>query len=542
MNSKISIIVPIYNAEHTLTKCIESLILQKYKNLEIILINDNSTDNSHKICMEFRNKYNFIKYINNIDNRGVSASRNIGLENATGDYVMFVDSDDWVDYNYCEYLLKELIKNDAQIAISGFWYHNEIKRIEPQLNIFGKENTVDIKSKNDVIELYSKWHFSSLWNKIFIREIIENNNIRFDESISISEDMRFGIEYVKCIDINKIIVINKSLYHYIHANHNSLWYKSMDQIDIIIKSIEMLFSLLDDQSKNNEFNISNFNTQLLYSYLNYLDFISKAKIPKRDKKKKINEILKSSKYRDCIESSGFFQDNQTISKIYKIREYKYWIILKKFQLLKEYVKIKLDYIKLINKRVKGKCRVIKNKLIVKKYKNGLKNHNITIISQNCIGGIFYHDMNMKFLSPTINLHFQADDFIKFVKNIEVYLNERLVMRYGEFYPVGKLGDIEIYFNHYETCKDAFEKWNERKKRINFDNIIVIMTDRDGFNNYTMENFKEIKYKKILFTGNKNYIYKDSVYFKEFKKTTRVEDILSNRKFYKNGKLIELINS
>ena len=119
---------------------------------------------------------------------------------------MFVDSDDWVDYNYCEYLLKELIKNDAQIAISGFWYHNEIKRIEPQLNIFGKENTVDIKSKNDVIELYSKWHFSSLWNKIFIREIIENNNIRFDESISISEDMRFGIEYVKCIDINKIII------------------------------------------------------------------------------------------------------------------------------------------------------------------------------------------------------------------------------------------------------------------------------------------------------------------------------------------------
>ena len=170
MEEKISIIVPVYNAEKTLYKCVESLILQKYKNIEIILINDKSTDGSSKICEELANKYDFIKYIINGKNMGVSATRNIGLDNATGEYIVFVVSDDWVDYNYCEDLLSELKKNDVELVISGFWYHNDIKGLPPQKNIFGKEESTDIKSKNDVVELYSKWHFSALWNKIFIRE------------------------------------------------------------------------------------------------------------------------------------------------------------------------------------------------------------------------------------------------------------------------------------------------------------------------------------------------------------------------------------
>ena len=132
MESKISIIIPVYNAEKTLYKCLESLILQKYKNIEIILINDKSTDKSEEICIEFARKYNFIKYISNQNNLGVSATRNRGLQEATGEYIMFVDSDDWVDYNYCDCLLNELKSHNTQLAISGLWYHNDIKEVEPQ--------------------------------------------------------------------------------------------------------------------------------------------------------------------------------------------------------------------------------------------------------------------------------------------------------------------------------------------------------------------------------------------------------------------------
>ena len=150
-------------------------------------------------------------------------------------------------------------------------------------------------------------------------------------------------------------------------------------------------------------------------------------------------------------------------------------------------------------------------------------------------------MGMKFLSPTINLHFKAGDFIKFVNNIENYLSQELDMRYGEFYPVGNLGDIEIYFNHYNTCKEAVEKWNERKKRIKFDKLAVIMTDRDGFNQEIFEEFKKVKYPKLLFTSNENYKFEDSIYYYEFMKECSVGDILSNKKFYKEDKLINLVN-
>ena len=115
------------------------------------------------------------------------------------------------------------------------------------------------------------------------------------------------------------------------------------------------------------------------------------------------------------------------------------------------------------------------------------------------------------------------------------------MRYGEFYPIGKLGDIEIYFNHYETCKDAVEKWNQRKERINLDKILVLITDRDGFNEELFNEFINIKYPKLLFTGNKKYKNENSIYYSEFEGNNQIGDILSNKKFYKEYKLINYVN-
>lgn len=542
MEEKISIIVPVYNAEKTLYKCVESLILQKYRNIEIILINDQSSDSSEEICREFVKKYDFIKYILNQKNFGVSATRNIGLENATGEYVVFVDSDDWVDYNYCEYLLGELKANDAELVISGFWYHNDIKGLPPERNVFNEEKDIDIKSKNDAIQLYSKWHFSALWNKIFVRKIIEQNNIRFDESISIGEDMRFGIEYVNHMNKDKIVVISKPLYHYIHINPNSLWYKHMNQLDISIQSMEYLWDILDNEAKKDENNVYMFNRNLLYSYLNYFDFIVKnKKLSKRDKKTKIDEILSSEKYRECVSKCKFSDDEGKFKDMCCSKDYNAWIKVKIIYLIKENIYEKLVNTKKFVKKVKGRIGREKNNRIIKKAKSKLKNDNFTIISQNCTGGVFYHDMGMKFLSPTINLHFKANDFIKFVNNIENYLSQELVMRYVEFYPVGNLGDIEIYFNHYGTCKEAVQKWNERKERINFEKLIVIMTDRDGFDEKIFADFLNIKYTKLLFTGNKNYKCEESVYYDEFDGQNQIGDILSSKKFYKEDKLISFIN-
>ena len=135
MNEKITVIVPVYNVEHYLDKCLDSLISQTYKNLEIIVINDGSTDNSGTICQEYARKDNRIIYIEK-ENGGQSEARNMGLDRMTGTYVTFVDSDDWVEPNYVEVLYKKLLEYCADIAVGNYYSYNEQEGIF-YFHIFG---------------------------------------------------------------------------------------------------------------------------------------------------------------------------------------------------------------------------------------------------------------------------------------------------------------------------------------------------------------------------------------------------------------------
>lgn len=168
--------------------------------------------------------------------------------------------------------------------------------------------------------------------------------------------------------------------------------------------------------------------------------------------------------------------------------------------------------------------------------------NISFISQNCIGGVIYHDMGLKFLTPTINLYFMANDFIKFVENLEYYMNLELVMREDTKVVTGVLGDIEIYFLHYHTNEEALSKWNERKTRIAYDKIFVIQTDRDGFDDDSFERFKNIKYHKALVTRNEKWKDEEFViYILRYKDEECVPDTIPEREFYIDNKIINLIN-
>lgn len=135
MTEKITVIVPVYNVENYLNKCLDSLINQTYKNLEIIVINDGSTDNSGKICQEYAQKDNRIIYIEK-ENGGQSEARNMGLDRMTGFYVTFVDSDDWVELDYVEVLYNKLIEYQADIAVGNYYSYNEQEGIF-YFHIFG---------------------------------------------------------------------------------------------------------------------------------------------------------------------------------------------------------------------------------------------------------------------------------------------------------------------------------------------------------------------------------------------------------------------
>lgn len=225
MNEIISIIVPIYNVEPYLNRCIHSLINQTYKNLEIILINDGSTDQSGDICNKAAQKDSRIKVIHG-ENNGVSSARNIGLEIATGKYIGFVDSDDWIELNMYELLYKNIIRNNSDMVICDAFIESKATKVHSVMKddcIFNKNEMFKTIPYNE--------GFNWLCNKLFKRELF--NNVRLNEKIYIGEDILCICECICYGD--KFSYISIPLYHYFtredSAFNSSFNLKKLTNID-----------------------------------------------------------------------------------------------------------------------------------------------------------------------------------------------------------------------------------------------------------------------------------------------------------------------
>lgn len=157
----------------------------------------------------------------------------------------------------------------------------------------------------------------------------------------------------------------------------------------------------------------------------------------------------------------------------------------------------------------------------------------SIISCNCIGGIIYHELGLEFTSPTINLYMKSEDFIKFCEKLSYYLSQEIEEYVGDIereYPLGMLGDILIYFVHYKSLDEARKKWNERKKRIDYENIYIIAMDRDGFTEEHLRRFEQLPYQnKKLFTHLPYEGHKDVVYIKGYEQEEQLEGLLYHTK-------------
>lgn len=140
-------------------------------------------------------------------------------------------------------------------------------------------------------------------------------------------------------------------------------------------------------------------------------------------------------------------------------------------------------------------------LYKKRKRKRLDNLNFSIIASNCVGTIIYHDLDLPFLSPTINLTIEMDDFIRFAENLKWYMEQEIVEIKGEKgCPAGMLGDVKINFVHYDTFEEGVRKWEERKERINWDNLLLIGSERDGCSYETLERFDRLPYEnKVILT-------------------------------------------
>jgi len=218
---KVSLIVPVYNASRYLQKSINSMIHQTYPNIELLLINDGSTDNSGDICECFAKQDERIKVIHQ-KNAGPSAARNRGIKEASGDYIQFADSDDYLDLHMTEQLVKAM-EDDTQLAICGYQkiltrgdhlIKSEVYRL-PKKGRLAKEQFLACFG-----ELYQYYFIHFNWNKLYEARVIKESGLLFDLEVNWGEDLLYNLRYIeKCRTIR---LVSDPLYYYVDSNASSI--------------------------------------------------------------------------------------------------------------------------------------------------------------------------------------------------------------------------------------------------------------------------------------------------------------------------------
>lgn len=350
----ISIIIPVYKVEKYLPRCIESVLNQTYKNFELILVDDGSPDNSGKICDEYALKDERIKVIHK-ENGGVSSARNAGIDVAKGEFINFIDSDDWVPSNSLQTLLAG-ISNDCDISVGSF-ENRDVKIRKKPLNV-SKIYISDLKIERN-LRILERDEFHGPWGKIYKSKIIKENNLKFPSGVKFGEDALFVKEYLKYCNIIKTTDI--TVYYYNRLNYDAMT-KKFSYYNELVKWMEMLIIKHSELLHSYEINQSDIDIALSrYAFFKLYVYAWKCVVNCR-KKKAIDAISIALKcFRnwivvdsDWIEESNYLKlynsvlENSSSKLYYYIKKIVYknrfkqllWEIIKRLK--KEKLEMKRD--------------------------------------------------------------------------------------------------------------------------------------------------------------------------------------------------------
>lgn len=296
---KVSVIIPVYNVEKYFDKCMESVFNQTYTDLEIILVDDGSKDNSGKMCDEFALRDKRVKVIHK-ENGGVSSARNVALGVMTGEYVTFIDSDDFIERNHIEQLMARSEDDGVDLCITGHSSIYETNNETIVQNVNGKAVKLN---RNLTIELMFSAHYfcGFLWNKLYSAKIIRENGIRFCDEISIAEDLLFNCQYA--LNIRDSFYNPSPTYNYIQRTNSATNKQSVSAKKLsAFKAYNLIIDLLKEQYPNVCDNIKatmyNMSLHYLTGYYNTNDDDKETlKLLKGNVKKYFKYYIKSKNYR-----------------------------------------------------------------------------------------------------------------------------------------------------------------------------------------------------------------------------------------------------
>ena len=279
MNVLVSVIIPVYKVELYLQQCIESVINQSFQNLEIILVDDGSPDNCPQICDEYAKKDNRIKVIHK-ENGGLSDARNVGLDLATGDYIFFVDSDDFIATNCIQELTKEAQKGEYEVTIA-----KHASSFQPTRQ---KENSKELTTNCQIAKAFCETDFSPCaWNKLYKTKFIKDNSLRFFKGI-LFEDQLWSLQWVT--RASRICLLSNITYIYNTRSDSIMESCSMD-LDKSLKSWVIILGEYHKQLSNERYP-SKLTGKILIQKIEESLYLSRRHLKLfNDSYKKINDII-----------------------------------------------------------------------------------------------------------------------------------------------------------------------------------------------------------------------------------------------------------
>ena len=247
MNNLVSIIVPVYNIEKYINRCIDSIIKQSYKKIEVIIIDDGSTDNSSKIIDNYPQKDSRIKVIHK-ENGGLSSARNEGMKYASGDFLCFIDGDDYIESTMIEEMMSRSEGKD--VIICGFYVDFEKangKLKKEYKNTLSQEVNVECDDDIKQIEINENLlkTIGYAWNKLYRKQFLEKNNLIFELNLSRIEDTEFNCRVLR--KTRKFLILNKAFNHYVQRNRETLGNKKYaNQLELDLRLNKCHVELLEN--------------------------------------------------------------------------------------------------------------------------------------------------------------------------------------------------------------------------------------------------------------------------------------------------------
>lgn len=329
---KYSVIIPVYNVEKYINRCLKSILSQRYNDLEIILIDNGSTDRSGSICDIYANEDANIS-VYHIENHGVGSARNFGLSKARGEFIYFVDSDDYLVGNlFAEF--EDKLTPDLDLLVFSYYnsFEQEMTEKNRKKKILPYNGSYD---KYDFSKIFKDLFLSDMlytvWNKLYRREFLIENNISF-EKYELGEDVRFNLNAYR--NVNKVYLSQDSYYVYVIGRKGSAMSSyNPKRLQYQLQELELVDSLLKDWNIDSSNLDNTVKARILMSNIHN---ISKQKLPVIKKVKLVKEICKSKDMADFIRNDSSIL-NPLVKMLLRCRMYIVLIYLKKIQMLLQHL-------------------------------------------------------------------------------------------------------------------------------------------------------------------------------------------------------------